>query len=538
MEQQIKMLIALFNRLLRLTGQRRLAPDRSDFQFDVEHPQASFHRVQLKRHLAGRSATLLPELLRQAGEHGWSMREQDKFQAYCEFFLGHAAKAYQRVLAGQLHVDDYPLMITACTYCYLFDRYTEGFALLESFPRTEVPEDEKIEFLAYAGYLAAASGQGLEKACHYFDEGLAGDVNRLVPLFAVNAYPLYFEAGRHQEVAKLREIIHQRFSQDPEAVFSLAMVELAKDYYPEGFRLAESRYRMPGVENSINNSLLTRPRWAGESLVGKRLLVHGEQGVGDLLMMARYLPGLSAMAGTILVDARPEVISVLEESFPDCVFVVGDNNACLNIDFDYWVGCMSLPFYFNTTRYDVPHTEGYLRIPLEQARYWKRRVAELASLDQRKIGVAWSGNPGHRADKRRSIPPGVFFEYLGGADASVFTLQTHGAESIFRSEKVPKNLIDVSEELVTFADTAALIAEMDIVITVDTSVVHLAGALGVDTWLLLPSRYEWRWGLIGERNNWYSSVRVFRQIRDGDWEEPLNKVFNCKLPEFLGRKSG
>jgi hypothetical protein len=112
-------------------------------------------------------------------------------------------------------------------------------------------------------------------------------------------------------------------------------------------------------------------------------------------------------------------------------------------------------------------------------------------------------------------------------DSSLFALQT-----VIPTHH-PAALIDISEELITLADTAALIAELDLVITVDTSIVHLAGALGRPTWLLLPYRYEWRWGLEGERNNWYDSVSVLRQTTRGDWEGLLTDVMGRRLPDFL-----
>jgi ADP-heptose:LPS heptosyltransferase len=121
-------------------------------------------------------------------------------------------------------------------------------------------------------------------------------------------------------------------------------------------------------------------------------------------------------------------------------------------------------------------------------------------------------------------------EAILGVDADFFALQTQ-VPSIH-----PANLTDISEEMVTLADTAALIEEMDVVITVDTSVVHLAGAIGKEAWLLLPHRYEWRWSLEGERNNWYDSVRVLRQRNHGDWSYPLEEVFQHLLPDLVAKK--
>ena len=180
---------------------------------------------------------------------------------------------------------------------------------------------------------------------------------------------------------------------------------------------------------------------------------------------------------------------------------------------------MSLPFHFNTTATNVPAVDGYLSVPKEQAAYWRTRVHSLAEGAKLRVGLAWSGNPGHRADKRRSMS----FELICSlvrehSNIRFFSLQTHVPAGH------PVNMVDIADELLTLADTAAVMAEMDLVISVDTSAIHLAGALGYPAWLLLPYRYEWRWGLEGVANAWYSSVRVYRQELHGAWPELLDTV--------------
>ena len=416
--------------------------------------------------------------------------------------------------------------MTACVHCYLHDRFEEGYALLKQFRQEEVARLDQAGFFAYAGYIALSGGGTIEEACGYFDRALGQGLHSA--LLAVNAYPIYFEAGQHERADQLRRSIAEHYREDPDAVFAAAIVELARDYYAEGFRLAEARYRMPDLERFINASLLSRPRWQNESIAGRRLLVHGEQGLGDIVMMARYLSLLRQRGAEVVVDCREAALTLLQCNFPDCKIVVCDPQQPPTAEFDVWTGVMSLPFHFDTTAESVPATVGYLRVPPEQADYWRSRVAELARPRVPRIGVAWSGNPRHRADRRRSVGFDIFAKHLRGwSDIDFFALQT--SVPAIR----PANLIDPSEELVTLADTAALIAEMDLVITVDTSVVHIAGALGKPTWLLLPKRYEWRWSLEGERNNWYDSVRVLRQSAHGDWDGLLSKVFGDQLSNWL-----
>lgn len=484
--------------------------------------KASGLRNLLKSRLQGDAAFPLDDLLTRARSAGWSALELEKLAAYCDFFSGQSAAGYHRVMMGHLAETDYDLFMTAAVHCYLFDRYEEGYELLQQFKEAEAESLDPLGFLAFAGYMTLAAGRNIADATSYFDRAL--DQGLKSALLAVNAYPIYFEAGRHDRVLQLRELIQQTYADDPEAIFAIACVELCRGYYPEGFRLAESRYKMPEVGRSINSTLLSKTRWQGEPLAGKTLLVHGEQGYGDLVMMARYFPILENSGTRVVVDCREAAVSLLKHNFPGCQIVAGDQKSSLEVRFDCWTGIMSLPHHFNTTADTVPSTSRYLTAPPEQSAYWKERIPALCRKGLR-IGLAWSGNPGHRADKRRSVPFSLVDNFLRQVPEVQFVaLQTSVPSAC------PANLIDVSDEMVTLADTAALIAEMDLVITVDTSVVHIAGALGIRTWLMLPYRYEWRWGLDGERNNWYDSVSVLRQRRHGEWDSVLEEVFLQRLP--------
>lgn len=472
-----------------------------------------------------------PALCQLAQASDWSERELEKLRAYVEFFSGQTAIAYQRVHAQGLAEDDYPLLMTACIHCYLYERYREAYALLTSFSLDAAKDIDTAEFLAYAGYIALSGGGNLAEALAYLDRALnAGQIGQL---FAANAYAIYFEAGRLEEVRRVRQIIRERYEDDDEIRFALSFVELARGYYPEGFRLNEARYTMVDFTRAWRHSLTAYPRWQGEAIAGKCLLIHGEQGLGDTIMMARYLPQLAEIGCDVTLDCRSEALSLLEFNFPRCAFVASAGGSGIDWRYDLWLGAMSLPLLFGTTAQTVPRTGGYLRVPDEQAGYWRDRVAQTAPRGRR-VGFAWSGNPAHRADARRSLRFDQLRPYLRQhRDIHFFSLQ------IAPPDDASTDIEAFGDELITLADTAALIAEMDLVITVDTSIVHLAGALGKKTWLLLPKRYEWRWGLEGEGNNWYESVTVLRQKTHGEWEDVLAEVFGARLPAvFCDGKGG
>lgn len=342
-----------------------------------------------------------------------------------------------------------------------------------------------------------------------------------------NACGMYLELG---ELARFDELRAAMLARSDQPGYAFALNTLANGQYEEGFRRMEARYEMQEAHRYINRSLFDLPRWRGEDLTGKTLLVSAEQGLGDTIQMARYFPLLRALPGTkIVMETQAPTLTLLQFNFPNMQFVERAYAHLPPVQFDLWTGAMSLPYLFGTTATNVPGRAGYLQVPPDNATYWKERVEDLATGSRLRVGLAWSGQREHRADRRRSVPFALMMRTIESVDADFFALQMHVPKGS------PPNLINVSEEMVTLADTAALIAEMDLIITVDTSIVHIAGAIGKETWLLLPYRYEWRWGFEGEGNRWYDSVRVLRQERHGDWGSLLESVFDHRLPEWQKR---
>lgn len=467
------------------------------------------------------------QIVASARGSGWSNAESEKIKVYALYFSGNRRAAYEATIRCGFADADFDFFVLACIALYLEDQFEQAYALLS---RRDADDPELLsnpDFMSFAGYIVLAAGRPIEESLKYFDIALKKGVNCLA--FATNAYGVYFEAGKLEVVDQLRHLIHDKYSDDPQALYALSSVELARGYYPEGFRLAERRYEHPEVAQYINGDLLGKSRWRGEPIEGKTLLVHGEQGLGDTIMCARYLPLLLEMDAVVTVESQEAAISLLAHNYPGVEIMATQRNIAASSHFDYWVGAMSLPYLLNSTADSVPGKAGYLSVPDEHATHWQLRLEALSKPGVPRVGIAWSGNPRHRADRRRSIPLELVAQYVdkGQVDATFFVLQTDVPD------RAPADLINVAEELVTLADTAALIQEMDLVITVDTSIVHIAGALGKKTWLLFPCRYDWRWGLEGEGNSWYDSVKVVRQSRHGDWKSVLDDVFLHRLPDFI-----
>lgn len=481
----------------------------------------------LVKHQDDDSRKAVQKLAKAAQAAGWDESEIKKIDIYANYFTDHVSVAYEEIIRSGFCDTDFDMYVLACISLYLNDDFEDAYKLLKCRKLIDPGFDTNHDFLSFAGYIVLAAGRPMDEALEYLDVGFQKGLCSVA--FVTNGYPIYFEAGRLEETAGLRMRIHEKFGEtDPEVNWSVATIELARDYYPEGFRLAEWRYQHPEAGIYINRKLLEKTHWQGEDLKGKTLLVHAEQGLGDTIMCARFLPQLLEISGKVILECQEEAVTLLEEVYPEVQIVPAQKNLAAEMNFDFWVGAMSLPHRFNVTRDTVPATKGYLRVPSEHAGYWRKKVADSVPDGYLRVGVAWSGNPRHRADRRRSMSFDLIKPFIAETrNAIFFPLQTSTPKNL------PSNTIDISEELVTLADTAALIGELDIVITVDTSVVHIAGALGKKTWLVFPYRYEWRWGLEGERNNWYESVRVLRQPRHGDWMSVLTDVFTKRLPALM-----
>ena len=256
--------------------------------------------------------------------------------------------------------------------------------------------------------------------------------------------------------------------------------------------------------------------WQGENLAGKHIYVQAEQGFGDTLQFARYLPLLAARAGRVTLRVHQQLVTLLRESLPG-IAVLGDRGDPAPYHCDAVL--LSLPRLFKTRLETIPAEVPYLRPPAELAQRWKERLADMAGL---KVGVVWAGNPEHVNDTRRSIDlhllaplfavPGVSFASLQVGPRAADLKKLRRAK---KGEADKPAVADLSSAFADFADSAGAVSALDLVITVDTSVAHLAGALGKPVWVLLPWVTDWRWMLVREDNPWYPTMRLFRQQRGG-----------------------
>ena len=299
----------------------------------------------------------------------------------------------------------------------------------------------------------------------------------------------------------------------------LGMALLLTGAMTEGWAEHEWRRKLPGFQRD-----LPKPAWTGEALGGKTILLHAEQGYGDTLHFVRYAPLVAATGGRVVLWVPDPLIRLLA-TVPGVAEAVSDRPPASA--FDVHLPRMSLPHAFGATLDTISAPIPYLSPDGEAVAAWGKRVARLAGL---KIGLVWAGNPGYpekreyRIDRRRSLRLEQLAP-LAEIDGITFvSLQKGDAAGQATAPPAGLRLVDWMDEVTDFADTAALVANLDLVISVDTSVAHLAGAMGKPVWIL--SRFDgcWRWLENRDDSPWYPTARLFRQPAPGQWEPVLIKV--------------
>lgn len=302
----------------------------------------------------------------------------------------------------------------------------------------------------------------------------------------------------------------------PEAHYNLGLCLLLASQLPEGFKEYEWRWQVNDFTSPKRN--FKPPQWKGEALKGKTILLHAEQGYGDTLQFVRYAPLVAARGGKVIVEIQPALMRVLAGIKGVSQFVpAGDALPA----FDFHCPLVSLPMVFGTDLPTVPAPIPYVGIDIESAKAWAKRLGPRKGL---RVGLVWAGNPKHTNDRRRSLKPDAFKPLGAVPGIEWYSLQV-GPGAVDIGKAPPRlNLIDLSPHLTDFAETAAALANLDLLISVDTAPVHLAGALGKPTWLLLPYVPDWRWMRERTDTPWYPSMRLFRQPEAGRWDAVLMRM--------------
>ena len=306
-----------------------------------------------------------------------------------------------------------------------------------------------------------------------------------------------------------------------EAHANRAVLLLLLGRFAEGWDEYEWRWKVDGFTTSPRDH--GRPQWDGSDLNGEPILLHAEQGLGSAIQFVRYVFKVAERGGQVLLECpRPlfGLFSSLAAGSPapvSRVIVRGEPPPAFHVH----APLMSLPRILGTTVDTIPDTVPYLDADPAAAAAWRDRMGPAAG--RPRIGLVWAGNPRHMNDRNRSMPASFLAPLLENAGAAFYGLQVGASDRDM--DALPAGRIrDMAAEIGDFADTAAIVANLDLVISVDTAVAHLAGAMGRPTWLLVPHVPEWRWLLDRDDTPWYPTMRLFRQSARGDWTELMDRV--------------
>ncbi len=303
--------------------------------------------------------------------------------------------------------------------------------------------------------------------------------------------------------------------------FEQGFLDLLFGRMPQGWKGHEARLRIPGLVGPTRT--FSQPAWQGESFKGKTLLLCYEQGLGDTLMFIRYAPQVKALGGRVILEAQPSLAAVAA-TCPgvDRVIPRGEPLPA----FDLYASLLSLPWLFRTELSTIPAEIPYLDVPPQVPH--RQVLSELLALTQGRIriGLVWAGNPNHKRDGERSIPAAALAPLAALPGVAWFSFQLGRTDA----PALP-NLVPLAPLLSDFTDTAYALSGMDLVISVDTALTHLSGALGIPTLLLLTFQPDWRWMLDREDSPWYPSLHLYRQPQAGDWGSVIRRLVDDLAPE-------
>jgi tetratricopeptide (TPR) repeat protein len=362
------------------------------------------------------------------------------------------------------------------------------------------------------GFCLQEKGQSAE-ALRYFKKALELDPN-----FAEAYYNLALFHQDRNLIERAIEYYREAIKLNPDFVgahWNMACALLLSGNFEVGWREYEWRWKLKGHRGYQ----ISRPRWDGSVISGRTILLHAEQGFGDAIQFVRYAPLVAERGGRVILQC-PENLAALFKRVHGVERVIADGGQLPEI----YLQCplLSLPLVLGTTLGNIPAEIPYISADPLLALKWEEKLRRDDS--RLKIGLVWAGRIKEERERPRSCSLDVFSSLSHIAEIIFYSLQKGEAAVQTRNSPRGMNLIDLTEKINDFSDTAAFIKNLDLIISVDTAVAHLAGALGKPVWTLLPFSPDWRWMLNREDNPWYPTMRLFRQPSPGDWETVIQCV--------------
>jgi tetratricopeptide (TPR) repeat protein len=344
----------------------------------------------------------------------------------------------------------------------------------------------------------------------------------------INAFVACHRDGADLTTAEYRRALATK-SNCVELLYYVGLLHLLHGDFAAGWHNYEYRWQTKVLRNARRD--FSQPQWLGQPIDRARILLHAEQGLGDTLQFLRYVPMVAARGAKVILEVPSELRRLAEHALGGVVQIVTRRSRLP--DFDWHSPLMSLPLVFHTDLASIPAQVPYLKADPQLTAEFAQHFVSPHKTGLR-VGLVWSGSPRHTRDPQRSIPLAQLASLIEIRGATFYSLQKGPTAKDLLNMPIDINLIDLSGYLNDFADTAAALANLDLLVTVDTAVAHLAGALGKPVWILLTHNPDWRWLLDREDSPWYPTARLFRQNVPGDWASVIDCV-NCELQQLVSR---
>lgn len=313
------------------------------------------------------------------------------------------------------------------------------------------------------------------------------------------------------------------------ARYNAGITLLLLGQFADGWQEYEHRWEasdFPAKKRQTN-----KPQWDGADIRGKRIILHAEQGLGDAMQFVRYAPLVADLGAEVILECSPE----LGRLFNSVRGVKSVRSSYPSPPHEVHCPFLSLPDIFKTSLDTIPASVPYFGIDDEIAAPWKKRITKNGRV---KIGINWAGQPNHRNDRNRSFTLGQLAPLAHAIDADFYSLQKGSAAAQADSPPADMRLVNFSADIIDLADSAAIVEQMDLIITVDTAIAHLAGGLARPVWVIVPANPDWRWMLDREDSPWYPTMRLFRQQSNGDKAGVVARIcdaLKAKWPDAVRR---
>jgi len=325
------------------------------------------------------------------------------------------------------------------------------------------------------------------------------------------------DAERLEEAAALLEKLLKEKPGDVEITWDAALTQLQLGNLKDGWEAFEIRWQRPSMARE--RVYKTAPRWHGEDISGKTVLVYEEQGFGDTILCSRYIPLIAARGGKVILECKPQLHKLF--STINGITRMAEAGQVVS-GFDYHVPMMSLPRIFNTGLSSIPSPPPLLYAAPALSPASSRLLA--LGQSRLKVGIVWSGNTAFLANKKRAVDITRFLPLAAVPNVQLYSLQKGPCEKDIAACGAEGLILPLGPELNDFSETAAVLKQLDLVIMTDSSVAHLAGSIGCPVWNLLSVGAYWLYLREREDSPWYSSMRLFRQPKPGDWDSVFKKV--------------